>query len=55
MVTQEILNQAKSLDLLLKKYNQKISCVISLDVDKETIILKRILGRQICSKLWFNF
>ena len=42
-------NQVKHLDTLIKKYNQKISCVLSLEVDKETII-KRILGRQICSK-----
>lgn len=49
------LNQAKNLNLLLKKYNQKISNVLSLNVDKETII-KRILGRQTCSKceLIFN-
>ena len=38
------LNQAKSLDILIKKHNKKISCVISLDVDKETV-KKRILGR----------
>ena len=43
------LNQAKELDLLARKNNQKISCVLSLEVDRETII-KRILGRQICSK-----
>ena len=42
------LNQAKKLDLLLKKYDQKISCVLSLNVDKESII-KRILGRQTCT------
>ncbi len=42
------LNQAKNLDSLINKYNQKISCVLSLTVDKKTII-KRILGRQICS------
>ena len=42
------LNQAKNLDLLLKKYKQKISCVLSLNVDKESII-KRILGRQTCT------
>lgn len=41
------LNQTKKLDLLLKKYNQKISCVLSLNVDKESII-KRISGRQTC-------
>ena len=43
------LNQAKELEFLLKKNNQKISCVLSLNVDKESIT-KRILGRQICSK-----
>ena len=48
------LNQAKNLDLLLKKYNQKISCVISLNVDKKTII-KRILSRQICTNCGLIF
>ena len=43
------LDQAKNLDYLVKKYNQKISCVLSLKVEKETVI-KRILGRQTCSK-----
>ena len=49
------LNQAKYLDSLTKKYNQKISCVLSLNVDSN-IIVKRIVGRQICSKcaLIFN-
>ena len=49
------LNQAKSLDSLTKKYNQMISCVLSLKIDFN-IIAKRILGRQICSKcsLIFN-
>ena len=49
------LNQAKNLNLLLKKHNQKISCVLSLNVNRDTII-KRILGRQICTKckLIFN-
>ena len=42
------LNQAKNLDLFLKKHNQKISFVFCLEVDKE-LIIKRILGRQICS------
>jgi len=41
--------QAENLEILLKKHNQKISCVLSLNVDKEKII-KRIIGRQICSK-----
>ena len=42
------LDQAKELDIILKKNNQKISCVISLDVEKD-IIVKRVLGRQTCS------
>jgi len=41
--------QIDSLEKLLKKFNQKISIVISLSVDKN-IILKRIKGRIICSK-----
>jgi adenylate kinase len=48
------LNQAKKFDLLLKKYNQKLSCVISLEIDKN-IILKRIKGRQICSSCGLIF
>ena len=48
------LSQAKNLDLLLKKYNQKISCVLSLNVDKESII-KRILSRQTCTKCGLIF
>jgi adenylate kinase len=50
------LNQAKNLDLLLNKYNQKISCVLSLNVDKE-LIIKRILGRQMCTNcgMIFNY
>ena len=49
------LNQARNLDSLINKYSQKISCVLSLKVD-DTVIVKRILGRQICSKcsLIFN-
>jgi len=42
------LDQAKELEIMLKKKDQKISCVISLEVEKE-IIVKRILGRQTCS------
>ena len=42
------LSQAKALELLLINNNLKISCVLCLNVDKETIV-KRILGRQICS------
>ena len=48
------LNQANELDLLLKKSNQKLTCVLSLKVDKESVI-KRILGRQICSKCGLIF
>ena len=49
------INQAKRLGQLIEKFNIKIDCVLSLEVDKETII-KRILGRQICSNcnLIFN-
>ena len=48
------LNQARELDLLIKKNNQKISCVLSFDVDKESVF-KRILGRQICSNCGMIF
>ena len=48
------LNQAKKLDDLLKKYKQKISRVLILSVD-EKVILKRILGRQVCSKCKLTF
>ena len=41
------LEQGKNLDSQIKKYKQKISCVLSLNVDKESII-KRISGRQTC-------
>ena len=49
------LKQAKNLDSQIKKYKQKISCVLSLNVDKESII-KRISGRQTCvnCRLIFN-
>ena len=43
------LDQAKKFDILLKKYDQKITCVFRLNVDKK-LILKRILGRQTCTK-----
>ena len=42
------LNQTKNLDSLIKKHDQKISCVFSLNVDKE-LLIKRILGRQTCT------
>ena len=48
------LDQAKNLDFLIKKYNQKISCVISLNVEKE-VVVKRILGRQTCNKCGLIF
>ena len=49
------LDQAKNLDLMIKKYDQKISCVLSLNVSKE-LIIRRIMGRQTCTKceLIFN-
>ena len=48
------LNQVETFNSLLKKYNQKISCVLKLKVDKKNI-LKRILGRVICSKCGLIF
>ena len=48
------LSQAKNLNLLLKQFNQKISCVLCLNVDKESVT-KRILGRQICSNCGLIF
>ena len=48
------LNQVKSLDSLINKYNQKISCALSLNIDKETII-KRVLGRLVCTKCGLTF
>ena len=42
------LEQAKSLDTMLKKYEQKISVVINLVVDN-SILVKRISGRISCS------
>ena len=42
-------NQVKHLDILIKKYNQKIAYVLSLKVD-QNIVIKRIIGRQVCSK-----
>ena len=43
------LNQAHNLDFLVEKHHQKISCVLSFKVDKETLV-KRILNRQTCTK-----
>ena len=48
------LEQAKNLDSYLLKYEQKISCVLNLNVEKEFII-KRILGRQICTNCGLIF
>ena len=48
------LSQSKHLDILIKKYNQKISCVLSLKVD-QNVIIKRIIGRQVCSKCGLTF
>ncbi len=42
------IEQAKSLDILLKKYEQKIFVVINLKVDS-SILIKRISGRISCS------
>ena len=46
--------QAKNLHSLIDQYKQKISCVLNLNVKKETII-KRILGRQVCNKCGLIF
>lgn len=43
------ISQIYSLEELLKKFNQKISIVLSLNIDKDNII-KRINGRIICTK-----
>ena len=48
------ISQIYSLEKLLKKSNQKISIVLSLNVDKN-IISKRINGRIICSKCFKIF
>ena len=48
------LTQAKNLDLLIQKNNQKVSCVLSLNVKKENVV-KRILGREICNKCGLIF
>ena len=42
------LNQVKNLNILVEKYDQKISCVLNLKVAQD-IIIKRITGRQVCS------
>ena len=48
------LSQVKNLDKMLNKHNQKISCVLSLNVNLD-IVIKRILGREICSKCGLTF
>ena len=48
------ITQAKKLNFLFEKSSLHISCVLSLEVDKETIV-NRILGRQICSKCHLIF
>ena len=48
------LEQTKNLDFLLKKFNQKVSKVFILNVDENNIV-KRVLGRQICSKCNLTF
>jgi len=48
------INQAKKLDSLINKYNQKISCVFSLKVNHD-VVVKRILGRQTCSSCGLIF
>ena len=48
------LNQAKDLQNLMKKYNQSLSGVLCLKVKEEDII-KRILGRQTCTKCGLIF
>jgi adenylate kinase len=42
------LEQARSLDNLLKKYNQQMSLALNLKVDNQ-ILVKRIIGRVTCS------
>ena len=48
------LEQVINLDTCIKRYKQKISCVINLNVEKEFTI-KRILGRQICTNCGLIF
>ena len=47
-------NQVKYLDILIKKYNQKIYCVLNLKVNQD-VIIKRIMGRQVCPKCGLTF
>ena len=48
------LTQAKKLDNLFRKFNQKINFVFSLKADENTLI-KRILGRLTCEKCGLIF
>ena len=48
------ISQVYSFEKLLKKFNQKISVVISLNIDKD-VISKRINGRIICAKCFKIF
>ena len=48
------LSQVYSLEKLLKKFNQKISIVFSLNVDKD-IVSKRANGRVICTRCFRIF
>ena len=48
------LNQAIELDNMIKVKGKKISCVLSLEVDKNTVI-KRISGRQTCANCGLIF
>ena len=42
------LAQAQSFDIMLTDLNQKLDCVINLDMDSEPLML-RITGRRVCS------
>ena len=48
------LDQAKNLENLLNKHDQKISHVFSLEVSDDQLI-KRLTGRKICSKCGLSF
>ena len=48
------LNQAINFESILKKFDKKISIVLSLIVSEENLI-KRIIGRQICSSCGLIF
>ena len=48
------IQQAENLDKILNQHKQKVLCALCLNVNKE-VILKRILGRQVCSKCGMVF